>query len=113
MKPVTGRPRPAELVPGTRIRGQEAAGLGYPSGHAGVAVALAVAALPQLPQRARRTVAVIAPIVGLTRMYVGAHLPLDVVSGAAMGLSIDAAVELALGPDAPKPRWCGASASRR
>jgi hypothetical protein len=27
-------------------------------------------------------------------MYVGAHLPLDVVSGAALGLALDAVVEL-------------------
>lgn len=95
LKPLTGRPRPMALLPGARSRGQEAAGLDYPSGHAGVAVALAVAAGPHLPRRARQTVVALAPIVGLTRMYVGAHLPLDIVSGAALGFSIDAAVELA------------------
>jgi len=31
--------------------------------------------------------------VGLTRLYVGAHLPLDIVSGAALGLALDALVE--------------------
>jgi undecaprenyl-diphosphatase len=33
------------------------------------------------------------PGVGLCRIYVGAHLPLDVVGGAAMGLAVDAAVQ--------------------
>jgi membrane-associated phospholipid phosphatase len=33
--------------------------------------------------------------VGLTRIYVGAHLPLDVAGGAALGLVIDAALTLA------------------
>lgn len=93
LKPLTGRPRPMALLLGARSRGREASGLGYPSGHAGVA--LAIAAGPHLPRRARHAVAALAPIVGLTRIYVGAHLPLDIVSGAAMGLSVDAAVELA------------------
>ena len=75
------------------MHGREAAGLGYPSGHAGVAVVLGVAAWPHLGRRARCLVATGVPIVGLTRMYVGAHLPLDVVSGAALGLAIDAAID--------------------
>jgi membrane-associated phospholipid phosphatase len=32
--------------------------------------------------------------VGLARIYVGAHLPLDVAGGAALGLAIDAAMTL-------------------
>lgn len=38
-KQMVRRPRPEALLPGTRVRGGEAAGLGYLSGHAGVAVA--------------------------------------------------------------------------
>ena len=40
VKRLAGRPRPASLLPATHVRGSEAAGLGYLSGHAGVAVAL-------------------------------------------------------------------------
>ena len=47
------RPRPSSLVDGTRCRGAEATGLGYVSGHAGVAVALGVAAYPELSPLAR------------------------------------------------------------
>lgn len=97
VKRVTGRPRPMALLPDTHVRGREPTGLGYPSGHAGVAVALGVAALPRLGRKGRAAVAVLVPTVGLTRMYVGAHLPLDVVSGAALGLSLDALVELGNG----------------
>jgi undecaprenyl-diphosphatase len=88
------RPRPVALVPGTHCRGQDATGLGYVSGHAAVAVALAAAALPELGPRGRHAVAVAVPVVGLARMYVGAHLPLDVVGGAALGVAVDAALSL-------------------
>jgi undecaprenyl-diphosphatase len=93
VKRFAGRPRPIDLLPDTRIRGQEATGLGYPSGHAGVAVALGVAAFPYLGPKGRAAVLVAIPTVGMTRMYVGAHLPLDIVSGAALGLALDAILE--------------------
>src|SRR5262249_6973302 len=40
VKRLTRRPRPVALLQEARVRGREAAGLGFPSGHAGVAVAL-------------------------------------------------------------------------
>jgi len=95
VKQVVRRPRPASLLPGTRCRGREAAGLGYLSGHAGVAVALGAAALPRLGPVARALVLSAVPVVGLTRVYVGAHLPLDVAGGAALGLAVEAAARLA------------------
>jgi undecaprenyl-diphosphatase len=95
VKRLVRRPRPAVLLPGTRRRGREAAGLGYLSGHAGVAVALGAAALPRLGPGGRALTLVAVPVVGLTRIYVGAHLPLDVAGGAALGLAIDAALTMA------------------
>src|SRR5215470_4417132 len=111
VKRVVRRPRPAALLPGTRGRGRDAAGLGYLSGHAGVAVALGAAALPHLRPAARILTLTAIPTVGLTRVYVGAHLPLDIAGGAALGLAIDAA--LALAQDAlarPAPREAGQAA---
>ena len=95
VKQMVRRPRPANLLPGTRCRGREAAGLGYLSGHAGMAVALGAAALPRLGPAGRALALSVIPVVGLTRVYVGAHLPLDVVGGAALGLAVEAAVRLA------------------
>jgi len=82
VKNVVRRPRPVALLPGIRSRGREAAGLGYLSGHAAVAVALGVAALPRLGPGARALTLTAMPLVGLTRLYVGAHLPLDIAGGA-------------------------------
>jgi membrane-associated phospholipid phosphatase len=95
VKRLVRRPRPAVLLPGTRCRGREAAGLGYLSGHTGMAVALGAAALPRLGPAGRALVLGAVPAIGLARVYVGAHLPLDVVGGAALGLAIDAASALA------------------
>jgi glycosyltransferase 2 family protein len=105
VKRVVHRPRPAILLPDTRRRGPDATGLGYLSGHAGVAVALGAAALPRLGPAARVLTLAAIPAVGLSRVYVGAHLPLDIAGGAALGLAIDAALALAYGqatPPAPR-----------
>lgn len=96
------RPRPVVLLPTTRCRGRDASGLGYVSGHAAVVTALTAAVLPQLGPRGRAVALTVAPTVGLARMYVGAHLPLDVLGGAALGIAVDAAVALVDGP-APRP----------
>lgn len=95
VKQVVRRPRPAALLAGTRCRGREPAGLGYLSGHAGVAVALGAAALPHLGPTGRALTVTAIPLVGLTRLYVGAHLPLDIAGGAALGLAVEALVSMA------------------
>lgn len=89
------RPRPAGLLTDARRRGPEPSGLGYLSGHAGVASALGTAALPRCGPRGRAVISGIVPLIGLSRAYVGAHLPLDIVGGAALGIAVDAAVALA------------------
>jgi glycosyltransferase 2 family protein len=96
VKQVVRRPRPSDLLPGIHGRGRDAAGLGYLSGHTAVAVALGAAALPRLDPAARAVALTAIPLVGLTRLYVGAHLPLDIAGGAALGLAADAAAGLAL-----------------
>ena len=98
VKQVVRRPRPVALLPGIHGRGRDAAGLGYLSGHAAVAVALGAAAMPRLGPTGRALTLTAMPLVGLTRLYVGAHLPLDIAGGAALGLAAGAAADLALPP---------------
>jgi membrane-associated phospholipid phosphatase len=97
VKRLVHRPRPAALVSGARCRGPDATGLGFVSGHAGVAAALGAAAFGHLGPAGRAAVLAVTPLVGLTRVYVGAHLPLDIAGGAALGVTVEAALELLAG----------------
>jgi len=60
-------------------------------------MALAAVAAPYLPRWGRRLVWSLAVTVVVARVYVGAHLPLDVIGGAALGYAAAALVHLALG----------------
>jgi len=91
------RGRPGTLLDDVIVRGAEPHGLGFVSGHIGVVTALALVAVPWLPRWGRWAVAAAVVLVFLARMYVGAHLPLDMIGGAALGLGVGAAVRLLLG----------------
>ncbi|MEP7177851.1 MAG: phosphatase PAP2 family protein [Pseudonocardiales bacterium] len=88
VKRVVRRGRPGELVTGIRIRGHPASGHGYVSGHAAVSMALATEALPLFTAKARPVPIATASVVALARVYVGAHLPLDALGGAALGWAV-------------------------
>jgi uncharacterized membrane protein YbhN (UPF0104 family)/membrane-associated phospholipid phosphatase len=96
VKGLVGEARPVALLHGVIERVVDT-GLGYPSGHVAVAAAMVTAAGPWLPRPARRATWWVVWLVALGRMYAGAHLPLDVVGGAALGWAVAAATHLALG----------------
>ncbi len=52
-----------------------------------MATALAVIAAPDLPPAARVGAYSVASVTALARVYVGAHLPADVVGGVGLGLA--------------------------
>jgi glycosyltransferase 2 family protein len=97
IKDVFERGRPAELLEDVTLRHAPAVGHGFISGHAAVAAALAMVAAPYLGRRWRVIVWVAAALVSVARVYVGAHLPLDVIAGAAFGIAIGALVHLMMG----------------
>jgi undecaprenyl-diphosphatase len=106
VKYVIRRDRPGSLLPDTLGRGPDASGLGYLSGHAGVAFALGAAALPRLSRPGRVLVLGAISTVAVTRVYVGAHLPLDIVGGAALGVAVEAGLAmLTTRRHHAKPAW--------
>jgi undecaprenyl-diphosphatase len=97
VKGIVVRGRPEHLLSDVVVRGAAAQGRGFVSGHAAVVVALLTVAWPWLNRPGRIVCAVLAGLVCLARVYVSAHLPLDVVGGAALGLAVGGAVRLLLG----------------
>lgn len=100
LKELAGRARPAFDNGGLTYED-----LSYPSGHsAGIATLVTVAlvlAWPRLAAPGRRVAvtagAALAVLVGLTRVWLGAHYPSDVVGGLSLGVAWSLAVALVLG----------------
>jgi membrane-associated phospholipid phosphatase len=93
IKSVVRRGRPPQLLPNVRVRGGEAGGPGFVSGHAGVSMSLVTTLLPGTGPLLHPVLLAVPVLVGLGRMYVGAHLPLDVAGGAAFGRAVSAGID--------------------
>lgn len=108
-KRVTDEPRPLTVIPGLDQHGYggEPHGLAYPSAHTAVSVGLVVAMWPWLT-RAQRIVGVVVVVsVMLNRLYIGAHWPVDLLGGAAVGVTAAAVAWLVAG------RWPLRAPNRR
>jgi uncharacterized membrane protein YbhN (UPF0104 family)/membrane-associated phospholipid phosphatase len=103
VKEFVQRGRPQTLLEGVYIFDVPDRGLGYVSGHSAVAVALATVASPFLGRRARRVAWTLAGLVCVARIYVGSHLPFDVLGGAALGWAAGALVLLVFGAPTGQP----------
>ena len=90
VKEIIERPRPDVELPTAIVR-EEATGFGFPSGHTTLAFALAAVLHPILPPTIRWVPWLLATAVGVARVYVGVHWPMDLVGGASLGIAIGSA----------------------
>jgi len=82
------RPRPVGLDSSVTQRELFVGGYGFPSGHTAMATVLGLTLLPYVPRRYYWIVLLGILLVGLSRIYLGVHAPLDVIGGLALGLII-------------------------
>jgi membrane-associated phospholipid phosphatase len=98
IKEYVSRGRPSAFVEGVVERETFSPdSLGFPSGHAAVAWAITIIVLAYVGRPWQIAAIVLAIVVPIVRMYVAAHLPLDLIGGAALGITVASAVNLFIG----------------
>lgn len=85
LKPLVARPRPFSADPSVALLISRPGGCSFPSGHTGASFA-AAAALYFEENRLWRPTAVLAGLIGFSRMYLFVHYPSDVLAGALLGI---------------------------
>ena len=113
VKGLVQRQRPGSILPDVVLRDVPSAGVAYPSGHAVVTAGIVVLLAPYVRRRWLVVLVALALLNSVARVYLGAHAPLDVVGGAAVGAAIGAALNLLVGVPAPGRGARGPSAGRR
>ena len=98
IKEYVARGRPAAVMEEVIEReGFSPNSLGFPSGHAAVAWAITIILLAYVGRPWQIAAIIVAILVPMVRMYVAAHLPLDLIGGAALGVAVASAVNMVFG----------------
>jgi membrane-associated phospholipid phosphatase len=84
-KDLWGRARPFDVIPDIISREFIVRGSGFPSGHMALATALGFTLAHYLPKKFRLPIALLVILIGISRIYLGVHAPLDIVGGFAIG----------------------------
>jgi membrane-associated phospholipid phosphatase len=92
------RSRPGTTIPDAIVRGDTpTAGASFVSGHVVLVTGLAWVITPYLRGRWRVAPWVVVALVAFARLYLGAHAPLDVLGGLALGLVVGGVANLVAG----------------
>jgi len=92
-KHLIDRERPFDLFAVAHERIAET-GMGYPSAHAAIITVLMLSLLPYMSAKWRVIVPLFIVAVALSRIYLGVHLPLDIIGGIAAGTAVVAAIRI-------------------
>lgn len=93
LKHEIARPRPEYFFDNIHLRWPDT-GMGFPSGHVMIITVITLSVLPYLPSRWRWIVPVLIVMMGLSRVYLGVHAPLDLIGGFAVGLLVVTAIRI-------------------
>ena len=85
LKNLVARPRPYIALNNVASRDVMALGMGYPSGHTAIVTMIGLSLSFLLPKNFRWVVFFWIGLVGISRMYLGVHAPLDIVGGILLG----------------------------
>lgn len=92
-KELIARARPMEFYNDIYVRVAESS-MGFPSGHTMIVTVITLMLFPYMPKGWRWVVALLIPLMGLSRIYLGVHLPLDIVGGFMVGLFVVASMRM-------------------
>jgi undecaprenyl-diphosphatase len=84
-KPLFNRPRPFAVIENLQVIDAKPVSSSFPSGHAAMAVAGAIAGARMIPVAAW-VLWPLGALVAISRVYIGVHWPSDIVAGAFLGL---------------------------
>lgn len=89
LKHLYARPRPYALSDEVIRRDPlTSGGFGFPSGHAAMAMVIGIFIMVFVPKIPKIIVTVAVLLVGLSRIYLGMHAPLDIIAGYAVGAAV-------------------------
>lgn len=98
-KDLVNRARPFTILSGVHERELMVSGKGFPSGHTAVATALALTLAVHLPKNWRWLPVLWIVSVGVSRVYLGVHAPLDIIGGFGIGLMVSASLHFFVNTD--------------